>query len=77
MAQLYQLSSNNTSTGSGPPTSTPTKEGDIYIDTLNNEPYIAAGTSSSSDWKKSSEAQPFFEGSGWLLIGPQLKTKSV
>jgi len=38
-------------TGAGAPGSTPTQEGDIYVDTTNDVSYIAAGTASSADWK--------------------------
>ncbi|MGQ4834685.1 MAG: hypothetical protein ACP6IS_12440 [Candidatus Asgardarchaeia archaeon] len=36
--------------GSGAPTSTPEKVGDIYVDTTNKKVYVATGTSSSTDW---------------------------
>jgi len=42
------------STGSGAPVSTPSAEGDIYIDTTNDQSYMAVGTASSSDWKQTS-----------------------
>ena len=38
------------SSGAGAPSSTPTKVGDIYVDTTNDDPYTAVGTSSSADW---------------------------
>ena len=41
-------------TGSGAPTSTPTKVGQHYIDTTNKITYVSAGTTSSADWKISS-----------------------
>lgn len=37
--------------GAGAPGSTPAKVGDIYIDTTNDNSYIAVGTASSADWK--------------------------
>lgn len=40
------------SSGSGVPSSTPAKIGDIYIDTTNSHTYIAKDTSSSADWIK-------------------------
>lgn len=40
------------STGAGVPSSTPENIGDIYYDTTNGKFYLAAGTSSASDWKK-------------------------
>ncbi len=40
-------------TGSGAPSSAPTKVGQHYIDTLNGLTYVSAGTSSTSDWKVS------------------------
>jgi hypothetical protein len=41
-----------TSSGAGAPSSTPAAVGDIYVDTTNDESYIAAGTASSADWKQ-------------------------
>ena len=38
------------SSGAGTPGSTPTKVGDIYIDTTNDVSYLATGTASSADW---------------------------
>lgn len=38
------------SSGAGAPGSTPSKVGDIYIDTSTPAAYIATGTSSSADW---------------------------
>lgn len=38
------------SSGTSAPSSTPTKVGDIYVDTTNLKLYFATGTSSSSDW---------------------------
>lgn len=40
----------NVSSGSSAPTSTPSKIGDIYVDTTNKKFYKAAGTSSGADW---------------------------
>jgi hypothetical protein len=40
------------SSGSGTPSSTPAKTGDIYVDTTNYKTYISKGTSSSADWIK-------------------------
>ena len=40
------------SSGSGVPSSTPGKAGDMYIDTSALKIYIATGASSSADWKK-------------------------
>ncbi len=39
------------STGTTAPSSTPSKVGDIYIDTTLSRFYIAVGTSSSADWR--------------------------
>jgi len=39
------------SSGVEAPASTPTKVGDIYVDTNLAKVYIAAGTTNSSDWK--------------------------
>ena len=43
------------SSGAGAPASTPSKVGDIYIDTTNDDAYIAVGTASSADWEKSND----------------------
>lgn len=43
------------SSGAGAPTSTPTKVGDIYIDTTADDAYIAVGIASSADWEKSND----------------------
>lgn len=43
------------SSGAGAPASTPSKVGDIYIDTTNDDAYIAVGTASSGDWEKSND----------------------
>lgn len=40
------------SSGAGAPSSAPENIGDIYYDTTNSKFYLAAGTSSTSDWKK-------------------------
>jgi hypothetical protein len=40
------------SSGAGAPGITPTKVGDIYIDTTGDRVYIAKGTASSADWEK-------------------------
>lgn len=40
--------------GAGAPASTPTKVGNIYIDTTNDNAYIAVGTASSADWEQTS-----------------------
>lgn len=42
------------SSGAGAPASTPSKVGEIYVDTTNDVAYISAGTASSADWKQSS-----------------------
>ena len=41
-----------TTSGAGVPSATPTMVGAIYYDTTNKKFYLAAGTSSSADWKK-------------------------
>lgn len=43
------------SSGAGAPGSTPTKVGDIYIDTTGDDAYIAVGTASSADWEKTND----------------------
>lgn len=40
------------SSGAGAPASTPSKVGDVYIDTTNDDAYTAVGTASSADWEK-------------------------
>jgi hypothetical protein len=45
-------SSQSILTGSGPPSSTPSFIGQIYIDTTGKRQYIAIGTSGASDWMK-------------------------
>lgn len=45
-------SSPTISSGIAAPTSTPSKVGDIYVDTSNYKTYISKGTSSSADWIK-------------------------
>ncbi len=40
------------STGSSAPASTPTKAGDIYVDTTADVVYVAVGTASSADWQE-------------------------
>jgi hypothetical protein len=40
------------SSGSGAPSSTPAKIGDMYVDTVLKHTYVANGTSSSTDWIK-------------------------
>jgi hypothetical protein len=39
------------STGTAAPVSTPSKIGDLYLDTVAAKVYCATGTSSSADWK--------------------------
>lgn len=39
-------------TGSGAPASTPNTEGDIYVDTTNDDAYVAVGSFDSNDWSK-------------------------
>jgi hypothetical protein len=43
------------SSGAGAPASTPTKVGDIYIDTTGDDAYLAVGTASSADWEKTND----------------------
>lgn len=54
-------------TGAGAPASTPAAEGDIYVDTTNDNVYAAAGTASSADWKQATGA-----GGGDLLAANNL-----
>jgi hypothetical protein len=39
------------SSGAGAPATTPSKEGDIYVDTTADTYYVAVGTASSADWE--------------------------
>lgn len=39
------------STGTAVPTTTPSKIGDIFIDTTNKNVYISVGTTDSGDWE--------------------------
>lgn len=52
LKNFYNTLYPNVSSGSGAPTSTPAKVGDVYIDTTNKKFYCANGSSSSSDWIK-------------------------
>jgi len=54
-ANVSQAGAPIISSGSGAPSGTPTKVGDIYIDTTADNAYIAVGTSSSSDWEVSND----------------------
>lgn len=47
---IIEVASPTVSTGTATPSSTPTKIGDIYIDTTAKKLYFASGTSSSADW---------------------------
>lgn len=49
------------STGSGAPASTPAKEGNIYVDTTNDNTYVAAGSASSADWKQVNNVVPVYQ----------------
>jgi len=55
------------SAGAGAPSSTPTKVGDVYVDTTGDNVYAAAGTASSADWKQATGA-----GGGDLLAANNL-----
>ena len=57
------------SSGSGAPSSTPNKVGDIYIDTTNDISYIATGTASSSDWKVQATGTAGTPAKGSILVG--------
>lgn len=39
-------------TGTSAPATTPSRVGDLFIDTTNNRTWISHGTSSSADWKE-------------------------
>ena len=46
------------STGTAAPTSTPTFEGQVYVDTTNDNSYTAIGIASSADWVLTSGGAP-------------------
>jgi len=50
------LESSGVTSGAGAPVSTPSVVGDIYIDTTNDNSYIAIDTLSSADWKNTATA---------------------
>lgn len=60
------------SSGSGAPATTPTKLGDVYIDT-NGDAYIAVGTTSSADWQISNDGS----GSGATNLSYDSATRTV
>lgn len=61
------------SSGSGAPSSTPAKVGDIYIDTTSDDAYIAVGTASASDWEISNDGA----GSGSTNLSWTASTSTV
>jgi hypothetical protein len=61
------------SSGAGTPSSTPSKVGDIYIDTSSDDAYISVGTASSSDWEKSNDGS----GSGSTDLSWTASTSTV
>ena len=60
------------SSGAGAPGSTPSAEGDIYVDTTGDITWIAAGIASSADWKQATGA-----GGGDLLASNNLSDVAV
>ena len=50
--------------GAGAPSSTPAALGDIYIDTTNDDAYIAVGTAGAGDWEKSNDGTGVGGGGG-------------
>lgn len=50
LVYFHKLSTPSIYKGTGSPTTTPNKEGDIFIDTSAGDVYISAGTSSFADW---------------------------
>ena len=62
------------SSGAGAPASTPSKVGDIYIDTTNDDAYIAVGTASSADWEKSNDGAGGGTGD---VVGPASATNNA
>lgn len=46
----YLKRSPTISTGTAAPTTTPSKVGDMFVDTMNADVYVATGTTNSSDW---------------------------
>ena len=61
------------SSGAGTPSSTPSKVGDIYIDTTSDDAYIAVGTASASDWEKSNDGS----GSGATNLSWTASTSTI
>lgn len=61
------------SSGAGVPSTTPSKVGDIYIDTTSDDAYIAVGTASASDWEKSNDGS----GSGSTDLSWTASTSTV
>lgn len=61
------------SSGAGVPSSTPSKVGDIYIDTTSDDAYIAVGTASASDWEKSNDGS----GSGATNLSWTASTSTI
>ena len=56
------------STGVGVPTSTPTFEGEIYVDTTNDNTYMAKGVASSADWVQTNGVASVWVSGGALVI---------
>lgn len=67
-ASLPQISS-----GTNAPTTTPSKAGDIYIDTCNYKTYISKGNSSSADWVKQNGSY-VLQASTYFSISPNSNT---
>lgn len=61
------------SSGAGVPSTTPSKVGDIYIDTTSDDAYIAVGTASASDWEKSNDGS----GSGATNLSWTASTSTI
>lgn len=62
------------SSGAGAPASTPTKVGDVYIDTTGDNAYIAVGTASSADWEISNDGAG---GGGTVDVVSNVATSSI
>lgn len=51
LKEYFETTAPIISSGSGAPASTPTKIGNVYVDTTGTKVYISTGTTNSSDWK--------------------------
>jgi hypothetical protein len=76
-AGVIAVEGNNVATitsGAGAPASTPGIVGQIYIDTTNDDAYIAVGTASSADWEKTNDGAGGGTGD---VVGPASATNNA